>query len=246
MLCQVRSRSRVRQEPGQPHLQADLTERGRLLRGSSRILTLLSAKLRRKRFRLFETLLSQLQEPIHILDVGGTQSSWDLMSLSPTSAVSVTLLNLRHESVSLPNFSSVIGDARDMTSFADARFDVVFSNSVIEHVGGFEDQRRMAREVQRVGKRYFVQTPNRHFPIEPHFLFPFFQFLPVQARVRLVRHFALGWYPRAPDNESARRMVEEIRLLTKQELLTLFPGASVFEENFLGMTKSFTFYCGWH
>lgn len=57
-----------------------------------------------------------------------------------------------------------------MKQFQDNEFDAVFSNSVIEHVGDYEAQRQMANEIMRVGKRYFVQTPNFYFPIEPHIL----------------------------------------------------------------------------
>ena len=63
-----------------------------------------------------------------------------------------------------------------MDFFKDKSFDAVFSNSVIEHVGTFEDQKMMANEVIRVTNFYFIQTPNLYFPIEPHFLVPFFQF----------------------------------------------------------------------
>ena len=77
----------------------------------------------------------------------------------------------------------------------------------------------MAREVQRVGQRYLVQTPNYFFPIEPHLVFLGFQWLPATARVWLVQHFDLGWCKRRPDRESARQLVNSIRLLRKRELL---------------------------
>ncbi len=64
--------------------------------------------------------------------------------------------------------------------FGDREFDIAFSNSVIEHVPP-ELQAAFAAEVSRVADRYFVQTPNRYFPIEPHYQLPLFQFLPRQA-----------------------------------------------------------------
>lgn len=94
-----------------------------------------------------------------------------------------------------------------MSLFRNEEFDVVFSNSVIEHLGEYPQQRRMADEVRRAGKRYFLQTPNRYFPLEPHFFFPFFQFLPVSVRVWLLSRFHLGWHKRGLDRRTAERIV---------------------------------------
>lgn len=203
----------------------------------------LAAKLRQKRFRFFLRLIRSLPKPIRILDVGGTQKYWEVAS-DGGAGFEVMLLNLRKEPVSLRNFSSVAGDAKNLELFADKQFDIVFSNSVIEHLGTWQDQLRMAREVQRVGKRYFVQTPNYWFPVEPHFLFPGFQFLPIETRVWLVRHFSVGWYPRIPDLARAREEVSAIRLLSRRELKELFPGARIFTERFAGLSKSLTAYGG--
>jgi hypothetical protein len=204
----------------------------------------LAGRLRRKRFALFESLLSRVPKPLRILDVGGTQKFWEVMGFAGTERVEVTILNLTPPPISLPNFIGVTGDARDL-QFDDASFDIVFSNSVIEHVGGYLDQCRMAREVKRVGARYFLQTPNRYFPIEPHFLFPGFQFLPVPARTWLLQHFSLGWRRRVVDRQGARASVDSIRLLSRSELTALFPEASLFQEKLLGLTKSFVVYAGW-
>ena len=100
----------------------------------------------------------------------------------------------------------------------------------------------MSQEVRRVGKKYYVQTPNRNFPIEPHFIFPFFQFLPVALRVWLLQHFNGGWYSRIPDPERALSEIIPIRLMNKAEFERLFPDAIIFEERFCGMTKSFVAY----
>jgi hypothetical protein len=204
----------------------------------------LAGRLRRQRFTLFESLISRVPRPLRILDVGGTQQFWQVMGFAGAERIEVTILNLTPEPVSLPNFIGVTGDARDL-HFGDASFDVVFSNSVIEHVGGYHDQCRMAREVKRVGARYFLQTPNRYFPIEPHFLLPCFQFLPVPARVWLLQHFSLGWRSRTRDAKEARASVESVRLLSKAELMALFPEATLFKERVMGLTKSFVVYAGW-
>ena len=213
---------------------ADMRERDALI-----------TRLRRRRFHLFQSLLDQLPRPLRILDVGGTQFFWHMMGCQSSGEVDVTLLNLAPSEVWLPNFHSVVGDGRDLGQFADNEFDVVFSNSVIEHVGTFESQRRMADEIMRVGRRYFVQTPNRSFPLEPHFFFPGFQFLPLEARVWLLRRFDLGWFKKIPDYAAARREVESIRLLRRDEVRRLFPGATLYEERFAGLTVSFVAYGGW-
>lgn len=137
-----------------------------------------------------------------------------------------------------------MGDARHM-DFASRSFDLVFSNSVIEHVGGFADQKRMADEVRRVGERFMIQTPNRYFPMEPHFVFPMFQFLPMSIKVYLLIKFRLGWVEKGHDAQHAREIVESIRLLSKKELCEMFPGARIYKEKFFGMTKSFIVIGGW-
>jgi ubiquinone/menaquinone biosynthesis C-methylase UbiE len=150
--------------------------------------------LRKKRFAIFESLISSLPKPLKILDVGGTQIFWERMGFIGKDDLEIVLLNLSKVNVAYKNFKSVVGDARKMGEFKDKKFDVVFSNLAIEHVGNYDQQRQMSEETRRVGKRYFVQTPNRYFLIEPHFLFPFLQFLPLQIKVWLITHFNIEWY----------------------------------------------------
>lgn len=130
-----------------------------------------------------------------------------------------------------------VGDARHMP-FETGSFDVCFSNSVIEHVGTYGDQMAMAGEVARVGKSYFVQTPNRWFPLEPHFLVPGWQFLPLTVRASLHQSFRLGWIERQPDAVRARAEVEQIRLMTRGELRHLFKEARIEPEWFGPFVKS--------
>jgi len=206
----------------------------------------LAIKQRRKRFAFFKELLSLIPKPIRILDVGGTEIFWEKMGFVDEADVEITLLNLSHIDVHHSNFRSVAGDGRNMSEFEDDEFDVVFSNSVIEHVGGYEDQKRMAKEIQRVGKRYFIQTPNFYFPIEPHFLFPFFQFFPLAVKTFMLRHFNLGWHRKINDVQKAVEIAHSIRLLPKSELKQIFPGANIYEERFWGLVKSFILYKGWN
>lgn len=201
----------------------------------------LATMFRRRRFGLFvelaEDAYKRLGRPLRILDVGGTEIFWDMMGYS--SPHLITLLNLTAQPTKGENFVSVVGDARDMPQFSDYEFDIVFSNSVIEHVGMFEDQSRMANEIRRLAPRYFVQTPSYFFPIEPHFLFPFFHWLPRQTRIWLVTRFSLGWYRKTAGVHEAATIVDGIRLLKRSEMQRLFPDAQIVAEKFLGLTKSY-------
>jgi hypothetical protein len=205
----------------------------------------LATHMRRARFALFLSLLRKLEGPVRVLDIGGTQAFWNLMAEGEDLDAEITLLNLRHQPVTSSAFTSATGDARSIPQYADKSFDVVFSNSVIEHVGSYADQKRMANEVLRVGRRYFVQTPNKRFPLEPHFLFPFFQYLPMTLRAQMLHRFDVGWYKRVSSLERARAEVESIQLLTRSRFAELFPGATIYEEKLLGLTKSFVAYGGW-
>jgi len=199
----------------------------------------LASRMRRKRFALLLRQLSSLPRPSRVLDVGGSVEFWRAMD-GLRLGFSVTVLNLKVAPQTPPDgFEVVEGDARDLSRFDDRSFSLVFSNSVIEHVGGFDDQRRMAAECRRVGVRYFVQTPNVYFPIEPHFLLPWFQFYPRSAQIGLTRRFALGWYPRIPDRDEAAAHVASHRLLKRSEMVELFPDGQVLEERVAGLTKSF-------
>lgn len=122
----------------------------------------------------------------------------------------------------------VQGDATQLP-FGDGEFDVAFSNSVIEHVPS-ELQQAFANEVRRVARRYFVQTPNRWFPIEPHYQFPLFQFLPERARRALNARFTLGFQPKGS--------WEPIELLDSTTLQRLFPDSTIHRERVLWLTKS--------
>ena len=205
----------------------------------------LSTKFRKRRFEVFRSLVDLIPRPLNILDVGGTQDFWEKMDFSKEPGVEIKILNITKVPVKYPGFSSVVGDARDLSRFGDGDFDIVFSNSTIEHLGEYEQQKKMASEVKRVGKRYFVQTPNRLFPIEPHFLFPFFQHLPLSLKLLLAINFELGWYKKFKDKEEAKKKIRSIRLLRKKELKRLFPGATLKKEKFLFLTKSFMLFDGW-
>ena len=182
---------------------------------------------RERRYRLFlELCRVGPDEPI--LDVGAG-SGGALERFNTTNPIVALDLNpLASEWLAAPNVKVQIGDGTKL-QFRDGEFGAVFSSSVIEHVPK-ELWPDFAAEIRRVGKRYFVQTPNRYFPIEPHYQFPFFQFLPSRAQRALNNRFSLGWQQKGE--------WEEINLLTARDLRQLFPEAEIHRERVFGLTKS--------
>lgn len=168
----------------------------------------LARRFREKRMRYFEqeffraafgdALNNDPSRIIRILDIGGTYDFWNALAFRYLNRCEITLLNLekRGNGESMPNVRFMAGNATDLSVFGDGTFDLVFSNSCIEHIGRFPEWRKMADGMRRVGSHYFLQTPNRHFPLEPHFMFPFFQFLPLPVRAWLFQHFDLGYFPK--------------------------------------------------
>jgi Methyltransferase domain len=202
----------------------------------------LASRLRQKRWEFFRNLASSVERPMKILDVGGEQTVWERIGFADQPDIHITLLNIKKVRADHWNMESLQGDACNMLQFHDKQFDIVFSNSVIEHVGGEEEMRLMADEIRRVAKSYYIQTPNRYFPLEPHFVFPLFQFLPISLRTTLVRNFPLGWFPRILDRKQAEATVRSINLLSKNDVKALFPDAVTFEERLFGMPKSIQAY----
>ena len=202
-------------------------------------------RFRQRRFARFRPLLDALPRPVRILDVGGTPKFWERLGYLGRDGIEIVLLNLVEQEVSHPNMTATIGNAADLSEYGPDAFDVVVSNSVIEHLPTLELQSRMASEIRRVGKRVYMQTPNRYFPLEPHFLFPFFGVLPTRVRAFLLQHMNLGWRKRRPDPDEALAEVLSVRLMTGSELHRLFPRARFDNERLLLLTKSFIVLEGW-
>ena len=197
---------------------------------------------RRKRFFILREYVGriekQLGRPLSILDVGGTELFWSRFNY-PLSEHQITLLNPGDHYPVTNRIPIVKNDARYMKDISDQSFDLVFSNSVIEHLGTFDQQVKMVSEIRRVAKNYFIQTPSYYFPVEPHFLFPFFHWLPRVSRIWLIQHFKLGWYEKTPNYSVAAEKIDEINLLKYREVIELFPEAEIVKEKFLGLTKSY-------
>ena len=195
----------------------------------------LGAKLRRRRWDKVVEMYPDLAR-MRVLDLGGTIESWGLCPVRPAH---VTLLNMGVAQGETPDWMRQLdGDATDVPApIRHESWDLVFSNSVIEHVGGHAKRRAFAEQVRSLAPAYWVQTPNRYFPIEPHWLFPGFQFLPVAARRTVAQHWPLYKW-RSDDPDRALREVLDIELVSRTEMAMLFPDATLVPEKVAGLTKS--------
>jgi len=195
---------------------------------------------RARRFQQFMRRLAPTPRDT-ILDIVGYPHTWT--SHEPVGR-SVTCLNLHAfewDSSASPahEIHLVVGNALCLP-YPDKSFDVVFSNSVIEHVGSWTEQQAFAREVQRVGKKYWIQTPAFECPFEPHYLGLFVHWLPAQLRPLVIKYFTLWSWLTRPTPAQFAEMSRTIRLIKRKEMTALFPGARILTERLFGVfTKSY-------
>ncbi len=192
---------------------------------------------RKRRFdRFLQALSPQAEE--RILDVGGYPGDWQGVAIESR----LTILNIHEISIAAKGhedrYEFVVGDGTKLI-YADKTFDIVFSNSVIEHLGTTEKQKAFAAEVRRVGKKLWIQTPARCFLIEPHLIAPLVHFFPKAIQRRLIRHFTVWGWLRKPTAQQVEDFLCEVRLLSHREMVELFPDCEIVAEKVLGLTKSY-------
>jgi len=184
----------------------------------------LAARFRRRRWAMFVRLCAP-DPTVPLLDVGGVEGD----TFAQLWAGRMIRANRDRNALRHASGPAVLADACHLP-FRDGSVAVAFSNSVIEHVGEWPRQQQMAAEIRRVARRYFVQTPDRTFPLEPHYLLPWFQYLPEPLQRRVHRLLPIGWIPRG--------RFEKVWLLSYHDLTSLFPDATLIRERFLGLSKS--------
>jgi len=186
--------------------------------------------------------IQKSKRTIRVLDLGGTQYFWYQLGLTNNSNLKITILNIKREKIVFNNITHRLGSALNLGKFNDKEFDLVFSNSLLEHIANYEDQIKVAREIKRIGKTYIVQTPNKYFPIEPHYFLPFFYLVPRALRPYYVTFFSLKWRASKRDFKELGSHIGSIRLLKAKELENMFMGDEIVKEKFLFLTKSFVVY----
>lgn len=203
------------------------------------------SRLRSKRMNqlrpYFESVKAEKGGVVRILDVGGSHYFWKQSALFDPDSYHVTILNRVKEDlpVEAVGFSSVSGDACDLSSFKN-KFDIVFSNSVIEHVGSVDNQIAMAKGIEAIGPSYIVQTPNFWFPLDPHSQVLCFQFLPHWFRAFLIKiRGNINWFPAGKTYSECIVVSHSIDMLSGKRFKKLFPNAEIITERLLGLPKSF-------
>jgi len=194
----------------------------------------LSGRARARRWHHLIDTFPSLAE-MRVLDLGGTPEAWRLAPVLPKS---VTAVNLLPQESRVEGVVAVQGDACELPDpVASDHFDLVYSNSLLEHVGGHVRRQRLADNVHSLADRHWVQTPYRYFPIEPHWLFPGMQWLPYEARVQISMHWNRG-HIRTHTRAQAQEQVDEIDLIGISQMRRYFPSSTIWYERFAGLIKS--------
>lgn len=194
----------------------------------------LSQRARARRWTHFQRMFPEISE-MRILDLGGTPNSWRSAPVRPAAVTTLNLLALPSDD---PIVCAVQGDPCDLPAqIRGERFDLVFSNSLLEHVGGHVQRQRFADNVHSLADRHWVQTPYRYFPVEPHWLFPGMQWLPYAARVRVSQRWYSG-RAQVCSRTEAEAHVNEIDLIGIAQMRLYFPRSVLWYERFAGLVKS--------
>ncbi len=185
-----------------------------------RLLRDLSHQSRTKKFELLESVFCPRPEDL-VLDIGASGEVFLRYTFEDVYPYPERVVAGSYEWSEVSSARSCYPDCTHTVfdgctlPFPDKSFDLVFSNAVIEHILGPGRQEQFAHEVLRVGKSWFVTTPNYWFPFESHYHLPLIQFLP--RRLQRVYNRLLG-------SQIPRGLVQEVSLLSARQMLQLFPG----------------------
>jgi hypothetical protein len=170
-----------------------------------------------------------------VLDVGGCSTYWQHCEVLPR----LTVVNLLSYPLPLGerNFTFVYGDGTRLP-FCDGAFEIAHSNSVIEHLGTWETQVAFSRELRRVGRKVWVQTPAKTFPVESHTFDPIWHWFGPRVQALFLRNFSLWGLLNRPSPAEVGEFLSTTRLLTEGELRRLFPDCAILREKVGGLTKS--------
>lgn len=178
---------------------------------------------------------------LRICDLGGSRHFWEKLDIGVPHK-NITIYNINDDetqALRTENYSDIeIRKYDGMTvPVGDNFFDLLICNSVIEHIPKPE-RAQIAKEMTRISRRIFCQTPAYSFPIDPHFLMPFIHWLPKKWGEYLL--YVSPWKILSnPSRETVDHYFLGTNLLRKRELAELFPACAIEYEYFLGFVKSY-------
>lgn len=199
----------------------------------------IGAGFRRRRWDILRREFPDL-ERMSVIDLGGRVDTWLRAPMQPAH---VHVVNLERPGAdSLPAWLKFDhADACDLPpAIRSGHYDLVFSNSVMEHLDGHGRRAAFADSVHALSDRHWIQTPYRYFPIEPHWLFPWFQHLPAAARVYVSRRWPLVHTRGVQNGSSTFDAVKEVELLSRTDLRAYFPKSRIVGERIGPLLKSIT------
>lgn len=214
-----------------------------------KIVKFISQRSRNRRGKIFREYLDPRKED-RILDLGSKDGTYIASVIRYRNNVYMADIdvNALEEGRKKFGFNTLLLDEDSRIPVPDKFFDIVHCSSTIEHITvnknevekykssrkfsrvAFEHQRRFANEIRRVGKKYFVQTPNKCFVIKSHTWLPLVNFLPRSILIKIISFLNASTWP--------KKTQADWNLLCKQQMQELFPDAEIVKEKVLALTKS--------
>jgi hypothetical protein len=193
-------------------------------------------KGRARRWKRFVARFPDLAE-MSVLDLGGAPIAWKNALVQPAHVTCVNRQDMSQDATA--TISVVTSDVFALPATTlRTNYDLVYCSSLIEHVGGPGKRKELAMIIQSICTDHWVQAPYRYFPIEPHWVFPFFQFLPLQTKAAISRHWDAGGYTAKQNRESSVELALEVDLPSVTEFRYLFPASELIIERLAGLPKS--------
>ena len=206
------------------------------------IFSRLSHISRQRKLELFNKIMKP-DGQMNVLDVGAEINPSGSRGLQMIDFYlwkeNITAVNLNPQHIEsikqhYPEINAIVADACKLP-WPDKHFDIVYSNAVIEHLGDFEKQKEMAAEIMRVGKRWFVTTPNRWYPFEFHLRLPFVTWLPGTAYLKIGKIIS---YNHVRKKYMFRVNLDGLRLMTARELKLCFPCSTIVKQRVTFMAET--------
>jgi hypothetical protein len=217
---------------------------------SSRIVNKLRNKIREKRNSLFNETF-KIDNNTKILDLGGGNGGYITSLVINKYWKNITVADIDKELLNKARsrgLKTILLNQTCDLPFKDQSFDIIFCNSVLEHVTinkeeiwncfdsrrfyieSMRNQIKFSNEIRRVAKSYFLQTPNKYFPLESHTWLPFVQYYPRKFQIFIIKLLNKIWF---------KKTKPDWNLLNFKDIKYLFPNDLIYKDKILGMIKSF-------